>query len=113
MKYRRKFWGGDVGLTPYVTALREAIDGDEVTNETDFQAVRSPSPYRTYLVKTTLKPTGWQTRPCEKECDSHEQLGCPDYWTAGKSRACLANASRASVGTVHKDSFAQIPMGIS
>jgi diguanylate cyclase (GGDEF)-like protein len=35
--YRRKFWDGDVGLTPYLVALREALDGDELTNETDFQ----------------------------------------------------------------------------
>jgi diguanylate cyclase (GGDEF)-like protein len=35
--YRRKFWDGDVGLTPYLVALREAIDGEELTNETDFQ----------------------------------------------------------------------------
>jgi diguanylate cyclase (GGDEF)-like protein len=35
--YRRKFWDGDVGLSPYMTALREAIDGDDVTSETDFQ----------------------------------------------------------------------------
>lgn len=35
--YRRKLWDGDVGLTPYVTALREAIDGEEATDETDFQ----------------------------------------------------------------------------
>jgi diguanylate cyclase (GGDEF)-like protein len=35
--FRRKFWDGDVGLTPYVTALREAIDEDEATSETDFE----------------------------------------------------------------------------
>lgn len=35
--FRRKFWDGDVGLTPYVTALREAIDEDELTSETDFE----------------------------------------------------------------------------
>lgn len=29
--FRRKFWDGNVGLTPYVTALREAIDEDEAT----------------------------------------------------------------------------------
>jgi diguanylate cyclase (GGDEF)-like protein len=34
--FRRKFWDGDVGLTPYVTALREAIDEDDVTSESDF-----------------------------------------------------------------------------
>jgi diguanylate cyclase (GGDEF)-like protein len=34
--FRRKFWDGDVGLTPYVAALREAIDEDEATSETDF-----------------------------------------------------------------------------
>jgi len=35
--FRRKFWDGDVGLTPYVTALREAIDEDELKSETDFE----------------------------------------------------------------------------
>jgi diguanylate cyclase (GGDEF)-like protein len=35
--FRRKFWDGDVGLTPYVTALREAIDEDDKTSETDFE----------------------------------------------------------------------------
>ena len=34
--FRRKFWDEEVGLTPYVTALREAIDEDDVTGETDF-----------------------------------------------------------------------------
>jgi diguanylate cyclase (GGDEF)-like protein len=33
--FRRKFWDGDVGLTPYVTALRDAVDEDEATSETD------------------------------------------------------------------------------
>ena len=33
--FRRKFWDGDVGLTPYIAALREAIIQSESTSETD------------------------------------------------------------------------------
>jgi len=35
--FRRKFWDGEVGLTPYVAALRQAIAEHEETYETDFQ----------------------------------------------------------------------------
>jgi diguanylate cyclase (GGDEF)-like protein len=35
--FRRKFWDGDVGLTPYVLALRQAVAEQEQTSETDFQ----------------------------------------------------------------------------
>lgn len=35
--FRRKFWDGDVGLTPYVLALRQAIAEHEQTSETSFQ----------------------------------------------------------------------------
>jgi len=34
--FRRKFWDGDVGLSPYATALREAIGQRESASETDF-----------------------------------------------------------------------------
>jgi diguanylate cyclase (GGDEF)-like protein len=35
--FRRKFWDGDLGLSPYVAALRESIGEDEAALETDFQ----------------------------------------------------------------------------
>jgi len=35
--FRRKLWDGDVGLSPYVAALRQAIAEHEATSETDFQ----------------------------------------------------------------------------
>lgn len=35
--FRRKFWDGEVGLSPYVAALRQAIVEHESTSETDFQ----------------------------------------------------------------------------
>src|SRR5882724_2611759 len=35
--FRRKFWDGDVGLTPYVVALRQAVAEQQQTSETDFQ----------------------------------------------------------------------------
>jgi hypothetical protein len=35
--FRRKFWDGDVGLTPYVLALRQAVAEQEQPSETDFQ----------------------------------------------------------------------------
>lgn len=35
--FRRKFWDGDVGLTPYVTALRKAIEEDDISGEIDFE----------------------------------------------------------------------------
>src|SRR6266851_3656608 len=34
---RRKFWDGEVGLSPYVEAYRQAIREQEDTEETDFQ----------------------------------------------------------------------------
>jgi diguanylate cyclase (GGDEF)-like protein len=37
MMFRRKFWDGDIGLSPYVTALRQAIDEADEASETDFQ----------------------------------------------------------------------------
>ncbi len=35
--FRRKFWDGEVGLSPYVAALRQAIAEHGETSETDFQ----------------------------------------------------------------------------
>lgn len=35
--FRRKFWDGDTGLTPYVAALRQAIEEAQGVAETDFQ----------------------------------------------------------------------------
>jgi diguanylate cyclase (GGDEF)-like protein len=35
--FRRKFWDGETGLTPYVVALRQSIAEDPSTMETDFQ----------------------------------------------------------------------------
>lgn len=35
--FRRKFWDGETGLTPYVTALRHAINEEDSSTETDFQ----------------------------------------------------------------------------
>jgi hypothetical protein len=35
--FRRKFWDGETGLTPYVVALREAIAEGNDSTETDFQ----------------------------------------------------------------------------
>ena len=35
--FRRKFWDGETGLTPYVSALREAIAEEDSSTETDFQ----------------------------------------------------------------------------
>lgn len=35
--FRRKFWDGEVGLSPYVAALRQAVDDREEAAETDFQ----------------------------------------------------------------------------
>ena len=35
--YRRKFWDGEVGLSPYVAALRQAISEREEAAEFDFQ----------------------------------------------------------------------------
>lgn len=35
--FRRKFWDGDVGLTPYVVALRQAVAEQLAASETDFQ----------------------------------------------------------------------------
>jgi diguanylate cyclase (GGDEF)-like protein len=35
--YRRKFWDGEVGLSPYVAALRQAISEHEEAAELDFQ----------------------------------------------------------------------------
>lgn len=35
--FRRKFWDGNVGLTPYVVALRQAVAEQPQTSETDFQ----------------------------------------------------------------------------
>jgi GGDEF domain-containing protein len=35
--FRRKFWDGETGLTPYVVALRQSIAEDPITAETDFQ----------------------------------------------------------------------------
>ena len=35
--YRRKFWDGEVGLSPYVVALRQAISEHEESAELDFQ----------------------------------------------------------------------------
>jgi diguanylate cyclase (GGDEF)-like protein len=35
--FRRKFWDGETGLTPYVVALRQAIAEEDSSNETDFQ----------------------------------------------------------------------------
>jgi diguanylate cyclase (GGDEF)-like protein len=35
--FRRKFWDGEVGLSPYVAALREAIAEHGATSETNFQ----------------------------------------------------------------------------
>jgi diguanylate cyclase (GGDEF)-like protein len=35
--FRRKFWDGDVGLTPYVVALRQAVAEQQQASETDFQ----------------------------------------------------------------------------
>lgn len=35
--FRRKFWDGDTGLSPYVAALRQAIDEADEAGETDFQ----------------------------------------------------------------------------
>ncbi len=35
--FRRKFWDEDIGLSPYVAALRDAIAEDDVTSEVDFE----------------------------------------------------------------------------
>lgn len=35
--FRRKFWDGETGLTPYVVALRQAIAEEDSSEETDFQ----------------------------------------------------------------------------
>ncbi len=35
--FRRKFWDGETGLTPYMVALRQAIAEDDSSTETDFQ----------------------------------------------------------------------------
>src|SRR6202046_4257895 len=35
--FRRKFWDGDVGLTPYILALRQAVAEQEQTSETSFE----------------------------------------------------------------------------
>jgi diguanylate cyclase (GGDEF)-like protein len=35
--FRRKFWDGDIGLSLYVAALRDAIAEEAATNETDFE----------------------------------------------------------------------------
>jgi diguanylate cyclase (GGDEF)-like protein len=35
--FRRKFWDGETGLTPYVLALRQAIEEEDSSSETDFQ----------------------------------------------------------------------------
>ena len=35
--FRRKFWDGETGLTPYVVALRQAIAEEDSSTETDFQ----------------------------------------------------------------------------
>ena len=35
--FRRKFWDGEVGLSPYVAAFRQAIAEHDETSETDFQ----------------------------------------------------------------------------
>jgi diguanylate cyclase (GGDEF)-like protein len=35
--FRRKFWDGETGLTPYVLALRQAIAEEDSSTETDFQ----------------------------------------------------------------------------
>ena len=35
--FRRKFWDGEMGLTPYVVALRQAIAEEVSSEETDFQ----------------------------------------------------------------------------
>lgn len=35
--FRRKFWDEDIGLTPYVAALRAAVDEDPRTKEVEFQ----------------------------------------------------------------------------
>jgi len=35
--FRRKYWDEDVGLTPYIAALRQAIEEREEASETDFQ----------------------------------------------------------------------------
>jgi diguanylate cyclase (GGDEF)-like protein len=34
--FRREFWDGDLGLSPYVAALRQAVDEDDETSETHF-----------------------------------------------------------------------------
>ena len=35
--FRRKFWDGETGLSPYIAALRQAIAEDEESSESDFQ----------------------------------------------------------------------------
>ena len=35
--FRRKFWNGDIGLSPYVAALRQAVDEIDEAVETDFE----------------------------------------------------------------------------
>jgi hypothetical protein len=35
--FRRKFWDGDIGLSPYVAALRQAVDEIDEAVETNFE----------------------------------------------------------------------------
>lgn len=35
--FRRKLWDGDVGLSPYIAALRQAVDEHVQATESDFQ----------------------------------------------------------------------------